>query len=160
MRAAGRLAAGAGDTRARRPSRSANIEKDVADTILRFGGLDGSRLGLRFDRVVVRVLGRLRAFAEAEAPDGTAFLVTISAPIRTPAKTAVALENEIKAIALAAGPLAERTATVHGNRIRVRRVRHAHRQKPKLIGFVHNPDAAPQQLLDLAERWLRAEPTG
>jgi hypothetical protein len=137
-----------------------NIEKDIADEILRFGGLSGSKLGLRFDRVVIRVLGRLRAFAASEAPDGTTFLVTISAPILTPGKTAGALQNEIKAIALAKGPLTERSVTVHGNSVRVRRVRHAHRRAPKLIGFVHNPDLAPQPLLDLAERWLRAEAAG
>jgi len=135
----------------------ANTEKDIAGEVLRFGGLSGAKLGLRFDRVVVRVLGRLRGFAEAQIPDGTTFLVTISAPILTPGKTAGALEHEIMAMALASGPLAERALTVHGNRVRVRRIRHAHGRKPKLIGFVHNPDAAPQPLLDLAERWLRAE---
>jgi len=135
----------------------ANLEKRIAGEILRFGGLSDSKLGLRFDRVVVRVLGRLRAVAETEAPDGTTFLVTISAPIRAPGKTAGALEDEIKAAVLADGPPAERTATVYGNRVRVRLIRHVRGRTPKLIGFVHNPDAAPQQLLDLAERWLRAE---
>ena len=137
----------------------ASIEKEIADQILRFGGLADSKLGLRFDRVF-RVLGRLRAFAEAEIPDGSIVLVAISAPIRTPGKTAGALEDQIKAIAVSDSPLAERTALVHGNSVRIRRIRHAHGQKPKLIGFVHNPDTDPQPLLDLAERWLRAEITG
>ena len=77
-----------------------------------------------------------------------------------PGKTADALESEIKAIASADGPCAEQTGLIHGNSVHVRRVRPAHGQKPKLIGFVHNADVDPQSLLDLAERWLRAETAG
>jgi len=135
----------------------ANIEREIADAILRANGSSASRLGLRFDRVVVRVLGDLRSFAETAAPDGVTILVTISAPIRLPAKTVSDLKREIGALLTAGAPRGDRSATVQGNDVRVRLVERSPSAAPKLIGFVHNPDSAPKPLLDLAEQWLRAQ---
>jgi hypothetical protein len=135
----------------------ANVEKDIADAILRSEGLTASRLGLRFDRVVNRVLGGLRSRADAIVPEKQAVLVTLSAPIRLPAQTAAAMWGEIEMIVSAGARGAERSAAIHGNSVRVRLAEHASPRTLKLIGFVHNPDAAPDELLALAERWLRNE---
>jgi hypothetical protein len=133
----------------------ANIEKDIADEILRANGAGASRLGLRFDRVVVAVLGDLRSFAETAAAGRATVLVTISAPIRLPAKTADELKREIGARLAEGAPRGDLSATVHGNSVRLRLVDLSPGGTPSLIGFVHNPDRAPEPLLDLAERWLR-----
>jgi hypothetical protein len=85
----------------------ANTEKEVAEAILRAGGLSASKCGLRFDRVAVGLLGDLRAFADATIPADAALKRPLS-----------------------------------------------------LIGFVHNADARPEPLLDLAEHWLRPEAAG
>ena len=53
-----------------------NIEREIAETIARAGGRRLTTLGLRFDRVVVRVVGGLRSFAEARAPAGVTVLAT------------------------------------------------------------------------------------
>ena len=134
----------------------ANVERELADEILRASGLSASKLGLRFDRVVVRVLGDLRSFAEAATPRGVTVLVAVSAPIRLPAKTVGELKRDISALVSAGTPGGDHSATVHGNSVLMRLLAHSSSRTPKLIGFVHNPDSAPTPLLDLAERWLRA----
>jgi hypothetical protein len=135
----------------------ANIEKEIADEILRASGLSASKLGLRFDRVVVRVLGDLRYFAEAATPHGVTILVTITAPIRLPAKTVNDLRREISALLSAGTSHEDQSATFQSNGVRMRLVEHSSERAPKLIGFVHNPDSAPKPLLDLAAHWLRAQ---
>jgi hypothetical protein len=134
----------------------ANPEKDLADDILKGQGLSPSKLGLRFDRVVVRVMRDLRAFADGAASDGTTVVVTLTAPIRVPAQTVEALRQAIGAM-LSAGPSPkDHSDTVHGNQVSLRLVEHRSAARPKLVGFVHNPgDGRAPQLLDLAERWLR-----
>jgi hypothetical protein len=135
----------------------ANVEKEIAGEILKASGLSAAKLGLRFDRVVGRVLGDLRAFAGGPAPTDRTVLVTVSAPIRLPAKTVEALRVEIRAL-LSAGRLGEdRRAAVLGNEVRLRLVETAPGRSLRLIGFVHNPDSEPKLLLDLAEQWLRAK---
>jgi hypothetical protein len=135
----------------------ANTEKEIAEKILSGSGLSAAKLGLRFDRVVVGVLGDLRSFVEAAISSGATILVTISAPIRLPAKTAEDLKREIGTLQSVGAPHADHSATVQGNHVRMRLIRQSSRQAPRLIGFVHNPTSAPKLLLDLAEQWLHAQ---
>jgi hypothetical protein len=134
----------------------ANIEKDLALDILREGGLSPSTLGLRFDRVVVWVLADLRSFVEAAMPGSLSVLVTMSAPVRLPAKTVSDVKARITALVAAGLPRADSSAIVHGNSVRLRLLEHPAQAPMRLIGFVHHPRAAPETLLDLAEQWLRA----
>jgi hypothetical protein len=106
--------------------------------------------------VVGRVLGDLRTFTEGAVPEGVTVLVTISAPIRVPAKTAEVLRARIGALLTAGLRSQDAADTIHGNQVRLRLARHPTTSGPKLIGFVHNPDSDPGRLLDLAERWLRS----
>ena len=134
-----------------------NIEREIADDILSAGGLSASRLGLRFDRVVVGVLGSLRAFADAAAPGGVTLIVTISAPIRLPAKTVSDLKREIAALLSGNAPRGDHGAKLHGNNVRMRLVEHSANRTLSLIGFVHNADSPSTPLLDLAEQGLRGK---
>jgi hypothetical protein len=136
-----------------------NGKIQIAEELVRASGLSPLKLGLRFDRVVVTVLDRLTHFAEVVAPAGLSVLVTISAPIRQPAKTVRALQQEIQALLSAkiSGP--EQSAVVHGNDVKMRLVQRSDDQAPPLIGFVHNPGTSGKQLLDLAEEWLRDNST-
>ena len=95
----------------------ANIERDIGEQILRGSGLSAAKLGLRFDRVVVAVLGELRSFSDAATSSGAAILVTISAPIRLPAKTVEALKREISALQSAGAPHAGRPVTVPAGKL-------------------------------------------
>jgi hypothetical protein len=133
------------------------MERRIAEDVASAAGTSVSKLGLRFDRVVVRVLGDLTRFCEAAAPAGTCVLVTITAPIRLPAKTVESLEREIDA-QLAARPIrGDGALQIHGNSVRLRLVAPASPPSRKLLGFVHNPDIDATRLLDLAEAWLQAD---
>ena len=115
---------------------------------------------LRFDRVALRLVKELQAALSGIVPDGEAVVVTITAPIRLPAKTAAALAGKVR------DRLAHRSAwqrsawmkfedTIHGNRIRVRRVTGVSVQTSRVIGFVHNPDSDPDVLLGLTQSLLQ-----
>jgi|SRR5579859_633991 len=127
----------------------------MAEQVLAGSGLSAAKLGLRFDRVVVRALGDLRAWADNAVPEGAAVIVTISAPIRLPAKTVEALRERIAALLSSADPARDWSGAAHGNQVGLRLVRRAADQRLKLVGFVHNPSTGAGDLLDLAERWLR-----
>jgi hypothetical protein len=74
-------------------------------------------------------------------------VLTITAPIRLPGKTTVALEALARSNLKAGQAAAE--AVVHGNRARLQMVEHAVPQAAKVIGFVHNADTDPDLLLGL-----------
>lgn len=138
------------------PSRPmVNVEKQLAHAILATDGLGASKLGLRFDRVVVAVLSELRNFAESVSPKHLTVLVAITAPIRLPAKTVHDLQRDIGELLLSRGPVGDRIAAVRGNDTRLRLVAPAPEMAPRLIGFVHDRETRPETLFDLAERWLR-----
>jgi hypothetical protein len=110
--------------------------------------LDGPRPRLRFDKVALRVLQRLRDALHEAVPDGNAMILTMTAPIRVPAETAEALERTLPA-SLASGRLAF-SETIHGNRVTARLVRSDLSRSAKVIGFVHNPDSDPDVLFAAA----------
>jgi hypothetical protein len=111
------------------------------------GGLTKPRL--RFDRVALGFVRRLQAALSASVPDGRTLILTITAPIRVPAKTAAALEDNIRTYLARQSGQGEAKHTIHGNQIRVRLVKDASRQTTKVIGFVHNPDSDPDVLFDI-----------
>ena len=63
------------------------IEKQIANEIAKANGVSVTKLGLRFDKVVVRLLGNIRIAIEQEVPKKVTVIMTITAPIRLPAKT-------------------------------------------------------------------------
>jgi hypothetical protein len=109
---------------------------------------------LRFDRVALGLIERLRTALYGSVPDGRTVIVTITAPIRLPAKTALALEAKIrKSVATRAAP-ARLTDTIHGNEIQVHLLKGGTPRTARLIGFVHNPDSDPSILIDVARSLL------
>jgi hypothetical protein len=134
--------------------RATNVEKRIAGEIASSRGLGIAKLGLRFDRVFVRLLGDLRTFAESALPGELIVLISITAPIRQPDKTAAVLKRKIELLLAASIFGRDQKMTVHQNEVRMRLVNSATKQAPKLIGFVHNPDTSSKLLLDLAGEWL------
>ena len=51
---------------------------------------------LRFDKVATRLIERLQATLGKTVPDGMTVMLTITAPIRVPSKTAASLEDKYK----------------------------------------------------------------
>ena len=132
-----------------------SVDKEIAEAVAASGDTTTSRLGLRFDRVVVRVLHRLALFVDCNAPKGLAVLLTLTAPVRVPKKTAVALEREVAALLQNRFSEIERSVVLHGNRAELRLVERPPTGGRALLGFVHNPNVDAVVILNLAERWLR-----
>jgi hypothetical protein len=109
---------------------------------------------LRFDRVATGLIERLQASFEETVPDGMTVLLTITAPIRLPAKTAASLEEKIQALLARGFPRRDEKDTIHGNRVRIRLLRSKSERVPKMIGFVHNSDSDPLLVLNMTRELL------
>ena len=92
------------------------IAVEVTTTKQRIAGRGGlTKPRLRFDRVALRVIRRLQAALSASVPDGTTLILTITAPIRVPSKTAAALEDDIRTYLERKSARGEAKYTIHGN---------------------------------------------
>ena len=105
---------------------------------------------LRFDRVAQRVVRDLQATLSGAVPRNAALIVTVTAPIRLPAKTVAELGRLAGALAR------DFDKVICGNRVRVRIVRRCVPRAPKVVVFIHNPDPPPDSLLRFAEDLLSA----
>jgi hypothetical protein len=124
-------------------------ESIVAAAIAAARGTGVARLGLRFDRVVERVRSDLRAQATPAVPDAATILVTITAPIRQPAKTVESIAAKVHSLVRRSGtPRRDLTAELYGNRVRLRLWFREAPSSPRLWLFVHNLDVDAKQLLD------------
>jgi hypothetical protein len=123
-----------------------------ADTIEReiVARLRAAKLRPRFDRVALRFVGGLKAALASVIPEGQIVVFTISAPIRLPGKTALALEN----MARSRPRDAERCEIVHDNKVRIRRLEGCPKHMPKVLVFVHSVESDAGAILALAEARL------
>jgi len=130
------------------------IAVDVAIFKRRGTGQGNAQRRLRFDKVATGLIERLQATLSETVPDGTTVLLTITAPIRLPSKTAALLEHKIHALLGRRSAGRDERDSIHGNRIRIRLLRHESKRAPKMIGFVHNSDTDPLFLLHMAREML------
>ena len=118
------------------------------------GEANRAKSRLRRDKVVVRLVTRLRSALRELVPGGLTVIVTVTAPIRLASKTAAALEERIRACLARSSLGMRRDETIHGNQVRVRFVKSRTQRAPKVIGLVHNPDTDPDMLLKVARSLL------
>jgi len=130
------------------------IEKLIGNEIAKANGQSVSKLGLRFDRVVVQLLGNIRAAIEQEIPGKMVVIMTITAPIKLPGKTEHELIGKIKNFLEAGIQQQDSTQTIFQNKVQLRLVESSSKQNTRFIGLVHNPDIDAKLLLDLAAQWL------
>ena len=109
-----------------------------------------SRDGLRFDKVVLRVTKRLRESLDHAVPEDTTVLVTVTAPIRQPGKTAEAIVRKVQARLARRTSGRDVTATIHANRVRIRIVTNRRGRASTVLVFVHNPEIDSRRVLDAA----------
>ena len=119
-------------------------------TLKRYGTdqANSAKPRLRFDKVATRLIERLQATLGETVPDGVTVLLTITAPIRLPSKTAASLESKIQTLIGRGSPGRDAKEMIHGNRVQIRLLRHKSERAPKMIGFVHNSDSDPLLLLN------------
>jgi hypothetical protein len=109
-----------------------------------------AKLKLRFDKVVRRLTGDLKATLAGVLPEGRSVVITVTAPIKHPAKTAETLENIVRD-GLAHGELCK---TINGNKVRVRPITHVATNMPKVLAFVPNAESDARLILNIAESRL------
>lgn len=109
-----------------------------------------ARIRLRFDKSVQRLLDGVKTALADAIPDGEAIIFIVTAPIRRRAKTAAAIEALVRG-GLSGG---ESRSTIEGNRVQIRRVAKVPAGRPKVLGFVHNPESDVDALLALAAAHL------
>jgi hypothetical protein len=131
------------------------VAVDIATLKVRGGGQgDEAKPRLRFDRVATRLMERLQTTLGGTVPEGTTVLLTVTAPIRLPSKTAASLEDKIQTLLGRKSPARDEKDTIHGNRVQIRLWRDKYRQAPKMIGLVHNSDSDPLLLLNMTGELL------
>ena len=111
---------------------------------------------LRFDRVATRLMERLQTTLGETVPGGMTVLLTITAPIRLASKTAAALEQKIQTLLGRRLAGRDEKDMIHGNRVRIRLLRDETKGRPRMIGFVHNPDTDPLLLMSMTLELLEA----
>ena len=109
-----------------------------------------AKLRLRFDKVVRRFAGDLKATLAGVLPEGQSVVITVTAPIKHPAKTAKTLENVVRD-GVAHGDLCK---TIHGNKVRVRPITQVTANMPRVLAFAHNKESDAGLMLDIAESLL------
>lgn len=111
----------------------------------------GAKPRFRFDKVVLQLFADLRTTLADAVPAGEAVIVTVTAPVRLGRKTAMAITDRVRA-GLNSGTV---SVAIHGSQVRLRRIKDVPPQMPKVIGFVHNPETAPDPLIDLIRQLVR-----
>ena len=130
-------------------------DRAVAVAVAEMGGCRVSQLGLRFDRVALRILDQLTCHASACVPEGVSVILTLTAPIRMPKQVVSAIQSGLSTLVQDDGDRTERSIALVGGQARLRLVEGVPQDAPKLLGFVHNPEIAAAQISDLAVKWLR-----
>jgi len=123
-------------------------------TTLKRHGTGQAKPRLRFDKVATRVIKRLQAALGEIVPDGMTVLLTITAPIRLPSKTAATLEDKIRTLLGRGLAGREEKDTINGNRVRILFLRNDTVRAPKVIGFVHNAESDPRLLFNMTQELL------
>lgn len=131
-----------------------NIDKRIGNAIANEGSSTVKKLGLRFDRVVVRLLGEIRQSIEQYVPKDMTVIMTITAPIKHPAKTADEVTKEIRDHLKSGAQGEDRALMIFDNNVQLRIANSFPKQTTKFVGLVHNPDVEATMLLDLAAQWL------
>jgi hypothetical protein len=120
------------------------IEREITERIA------AAKIRLRFDKVALRLVNDLKAALAKVVPDHQAVIFTVTAPIRLPAKTADAVEGLVRG----GLPDGDVRNTIHGNHVRLRHIAGVPARMPRVVVFVHNPEADANLILALTEARL------
>ena len=131
-----------------------NIEKQIAIEIAKANGLTVKELGLRFDKAVVRFFEKLRASIEKAIPNSQTMVVTVTAPIKLPAKTAYELEGRIISFLESGIRHRRKKVSIFQNEVSFKIVTSSSKRSGNFVGLVHNQRTKSKLLLDLATRWI------
>jgi len=125
-----------------------NLEAEIVEAAR------AAKIRLRFDKVALGFVARLRTALRGRVPAGKTLVVTCTAPIRQDSKTGAALVEELqKRLARASSRLAY-DDVVYDNRVSARLLASAPRA-PKVLGFVHDAGSDEKLLARVAQTLMR-----
>ena len=130
------------------------VEKLIAKEIAEANGLNLTELGLRFDKVVARLFGKIKTAIKQEVPKEKTVIITVTAPIKHPAKTGEEIIIRIKHILKSENKLPDTVLTIFQNQVLVKIVALPSKKTVEVIGLVHNPEIEPEYLIELTCNWL------
>jgi uracil phosphoribosyltransferase len=130
------------------------VDKLIAKEIAEANGLNLTALGLRFDKVVVRLFWNIRTAITQEVPKEKTVVITVTAPIKYPAKTGEELIIKIKHILKSDNKASETLLTIFQNKIQVKIVALSSKKTVEVVGLVHNLEIEPEYLIKLTCKWL------
>ena len=130
------------------------FEKQNGLDIAAIAGSTVKKMGLRFDGVVLRLLRDIRQSVVQHIPDGMAVIMTNTAPIRFPAKTALDAAEEIRQLLNAGNSARHKTLTIWENKVQLKIVKASAKHSAEFVGLVHNPDIDTNILLNAAAQYL------
>ena len=109
---------------------------------------------LRFDRVATGLVERVRRDVRDFVPAGKTVVFTVTAPIRLPAKTTVAIVERIRSGLSGRSKGLNADQTIYGNRVRITLLPAEAPHYQNAIGIVHNPGPKTSDLIELARAML------
>lgn len=133
------------------------MDREMARAMTLAAGTSIPELGLRFDRVVLRVLRDLTEHCDRCVPEGTGVVVTISAPIQRPAAKVEAMMQRIDGLVEGRRP-APPVFEACGNTVGLRLLSAPRAARRKLLGLVHNSKTSSELLLDMVETFTAGPP--
>ena len=111
---------------------------------------------LRNDQVVARVRGVLEVALAAAIPDRQAVVVAVTAPIRQPAQTAIAIAARVRSCLRERSRTTDITADIHGNQVRISLMTNVPGRMAKLLLYVHQDFYAANALMHLTRSLITA----
>ena len=126
-------------------SGAATIEEKITSR------MNAAGIRIRSDKVALRLLACVKAGVAPTLAADQSIACTVTAPIKLPAKTCAALREWLL------GHLDGRDlrTTINGNEVRARITNNTTSDKPRVVGFVHNPESNADLVLEIAETSLR-----
>lgn len=130
------------------------MKKQIALKIAKSNGTTLSQLGLRFDKVVMQLSKNLKELSPELIASQKTVLVTLTAPIKVPAKTEKELKDKIRALLLSKKVPTNKKINLYQNNIQLRFITCSVNVKPQIITVVHNRNIHPQDVLSLFTDWV------
>ncbi len=119
------------------------------------GGFGRKQPGLRFDKVALRLIQHLQTSLRDHVPEEKTLFVTVTAPIRTPAKTGDETVEQIRDwLSRSSSSHVDFRSTINDNQIRGRLGIGSSDRSQNVLVFVHNPETDTAALLNAAQSSL------
>lgn len=129
------------------------MDRKLALKMTKSQGTTINKLGLRFDRVVLRLSKNLSDFSKVCNLNETIVLITLQAPIKWPAKTEKKLVDKIRKYSLTKE---NKNFILCQNSIRLKHFAKPKKNGPSLLFLVHRRSVKSQEIEKTVALWIKS----